>query len=264
MIRDIYKLFFAIFFFASNLYSSQVVNIYEVVAQYKMQYKTDSTSKFFNKENFLLFLNADGYSFLSTKEYKRDSLLKSSTMKPFDIKMKFNSKNSYFINYSGNSKELHFSDRLVDQNWKYIEKNIMDWKLLNETKIINGTKCFKATTFAFGRDWVAWYSIDYSFPFGPYKFNGLPGLIFEIYDTKNTYIFSLFEIKKDFVYLSSEIHKDPKLVTKEQFLKAVSNINSYQYIFNNVTFDDPNQARRIREGIEREQKNKNNPIELIP
>ncbi len=42
----------------------------------------------------------------------------------------------------------------------------------------------KATTGFGGRNWTAWFCKDIPFNEGPFKFRGLPGLIFEIQDDK--------------------------------------------------------------------------------
>ncbi|NHW60260.1 GLPGLI family protein, partial [Escherichia coli] len=44
------------------------------------------------------------------------------------------------------------------------------------------------------RDWEAWFSDKYPVLEGPYKFRGLPGLIFELRDTKDNFIFSVNRI----------------------------------------------------------------------
>jgi GLPGLI family protein len=40
--------------------------------------------------------------------------------------------------------------------------------------------CQRTATNAFGRRWIAYFSKEYKQNIGPYKFNGLPGLVFEI------------------------------------------------------------------------------------
>ncbi|MFP3835658.1 GLPGLI family protein, partial [Chryseobacterium sp. SIMBA_028] len=64
----------------------------------------------------------------------------------------------------------------------YKEPIIKNWKLIDETKIINTITCKKAEVTFKGRNWTAWYSTDIPFPYGPYKFSGLPGLIIKITD----------------------------------------------------------------------------------
>lgn len=52
----------------------------------------------------------------------------------------------------------------------------------------------KATARYGGRNWIAWFTEEIPISEGPYKFNGLPGLIFEIYDDKENYKFTLQQI----------------------------------------------------------------------
>ena len=60
----------------------------------------------------------------------------------------------------------------------------MDWKLQPETKNIGNFKAHKATTKFRGRKYTAWYTLEVPLPYGPWKLQGLPGLILEAYDEK--------------------------------------------------------------------------------
>lgn len=72
----------------------------------------------------------------------------------------------------------------------------MKWQLLNETKEYNGYKLQKATTDFGGRSWNAWFSTEVNIKEGPYKFRGLPGLIFIIEDTDQNFIYKLINNEK--------------------------------------------------------------------
>lgn len=63
------------------------------------------------------------------------------------------------------------------------ESFIFDWKITNETKKIGSFKCKKATTKFRGRNYIAWFAPEIPVSYGPWKLNGLPGLILEAYDT---------------------------------------------------------------------------------
>lgn len=56
-------------------------------------------------------------------------------------------------------------------------------------KIENNNQLQKAKTFFGGRYWEAWFSNDTPLQEGPYKFKGLPGLIYEMRDSKNNFIY---------------------------------------------------------------------------
>ncbi len=77
-------------------------------------------------------------------------------------------------------------------NYRYTDKNVeIDWVLGDEKKTLRGYECQQATCTYRGRDYVAWYCPEIALNDGPYVFSGLPGLIFEIYDTHNHYRFTL-------------------------------------------------------------------------
>ena len=63
-------------------------------------------------------------------------------------------------------------------------------------KVSNNFQLQKATAQFGGRSWIAWFSKDIPMPYGPYKFNGLPGLIMELYDTKKDYYFKVIKSEK--------------------------------------------------------------------
>lgn len=72
----------------------------------------------------------------------------------------------------------------------------LNWEILEGDTIIAGYKCNKAKTSLFGRDYIAWYSPEINLPYGPYKFSGLPGLIFRVTDTNNHFDFLLDGFEK--------------------------------------------------------------------
>lgn len=71
----------------------------------------------------------------------------------------------------------------------------LDWTLLDGDTIISGYQCFRASTELFGRDYIAWYCPEISMPYGPYKFNGLPGLVLRVTDTQGHHDFILNGLK---------------------------------------------------------------------
>jgi len=70
-----------------------------------------------------------------------------------------------------------------------------EWILLGETKEINGMRCQKAMAMVYGREYEAWFSSDIPLPYGPWKLNGLPGLIVEAHSTDGAIDFELKEIR---------------------------------------------------------------------
>ncbi len=77
------------------------------------------------------------------------------------------------------TKERLFNNYLVEETAAQI-----DWKILKDTMSFSGIPCQKATTKFKGRNWIAWFATEIPFQSGPWKLNGLPGLIVEAYDDK--------------------------------------------------------------------------------
>lgn len=74
------------------------------------------------------------------------------------------------------------------------EASPIQWKITKDTTSFSGISCQKATANFKGRKWVAWFAPSLPFVSGPWKLNGLPGLIIEAYDERKDiqFIFSGF------------------------------------------------------------------------
>ncbi|WDF47958.1 GLPGLI family protein [Chryseobacterium sp. KACC 21268] len=80
--------------------------------------------------------------------------------------------------------------------YKYNSNDKLKWEILPETKTQKEYTLQKAKAEFGGRKWTAWFCKDVPINQGPYKFQGLPGLIFQIEDNQKHYFFNLTEIKK--------------------------------------------------------------------
>ncbi len=69
------------------------------------------------------------------------------------------------------------------------EKNLFKWEMTDEKKDIIGFVCTKATCEFRGRNWTVWFTTELPVSDGPWKFNGLPGLILKAEDDKGHYSF---------------------------------------------------------------------------
>lgn len=146
---------------------------------------------------------------LGGKIYKESSILKctnnqslyqifsendgnSSLDKDDDTKINVNVKNKDAYYIFDITKKTFFFTAFIDEKSYKIKETIPSMKWILSTKKedikkINNLLCNKATLNFRGRSYIAWYSSKIPLSFGPWKFNGLPGLILEIYDTENTY-----------------------------------------------------------------------------
>lgn len=88
------------------------------------------------------------------------------------------------------TKERLFNNYLVEE-----EAPKINWKISKDTASFSGVKCQKATASFKGRNWTAWFASDLPFQSGPWKLNGLPGLIIEAIDDTKTVRFQFAGIE---------------------------------------------------------------------
>jgi len=80
----------------------------------------------------------------------------------------------------------------------------IDWKISGDTATFGGLHCQKATAHFKGRDYTAWFSPDLPLHIGPWKLNGLPGVIVEAYDTKKEVDFKFDGIEKAVISIKKD------------------------------------------------------------
>lgn len=93
---------------------------------------------------------------------------------------------------------IQVAGRIGFKNYHFVEAlSSINWKLSNDKKTISGYICQKATGDFGGRTFEVWFSADLPYSFGPWKLNGLPGLILSAKDSKNELSFVCKEITKN-------------------------------------------------------------------
>ena len=92
---------------------------------------------------------------------------------------------------------------------------VINWKISDDTASFEGLLCQKATTHFKVGIYTAWFSPDMPFHAGPWKLNGLPGIILDAYDAKKEVVFQFDGIEKvvaslhnDSSQLNNEMHPD--------------------------------------------------------
>ena len=94
------------------------------------------------------------------------------------------------------------------------------WSLQSETKKINNINCKKATTSFRGRNYTAWYTEDIPIIGGPWKFNGLPGLILAVSSEDGALSIEANKIeKKNNLTLTKFNINKKKLISWEEYCK---------------------------------------------
>lgn len=107
------------------------------------------------------------------------------------------------FNYLNLNQQKIISKVVISKNEKHFveqENPDFNWEILDISETVAGYQCFKATANYMGRNYIAWFTKEIPVPYGPWKLNGLPGLILKAHDTANEISFSITEInKKDII-----------------------------------------------------------------
>ena len=106
---------------------------------------------------------------------------------PISLGMLTDIKNNYTIDH--NFFPIDFAAIKFDTLFVKDKARIISRELLNETKNINSFSCQKAIGNFRGRTYTVWFTNDIPVSLGPWKLNGLPGLILEATDSLNQFQF---------------------------------------------------------------------------
>lgn len=148
------------------------------------------------------------------------------------------------------------------QTYEYTEPlQAIDWKKEEGDTVISDVPCKKASCLFGGRKWTAWYAPSFPLQAGPYLFSGLPGLIFDIKDTKDNYHFTLNGLENLPSGIAIYLGADNNIVrtTRENVRRAVEN-EQRDYL---KAFKLSNPGAQFSEELEKGNHNRPyNPIEL--
>ena len=137
-------------------------------------------------ENMNLFLGRRSSVYRSADKELVDSLalvsFNASGHKSINITRPITFSQLYMYPFA---RQLFVFDRvLMDKYIMEDEWPVINWKITDETKKIAQLNCQKAIGAWRGRIFEAWFCADLPFHAGPWKLNGLPGLIVEATDTR--------------------------------------------------------------------------------
>ena len=136
-------------------------------------------------------------------------------------------KNGLHVFLDKTKDTIYFSDAFslaVETLYAKEKRPQLKWKFVNETKKISKFNCKKATATFRGRKYIAWYTQEIPLPYGPWKIQGLPGMILEV-KTDDNFIAILFkEIKYPVTNIpipktnNSVVPKNSKVYTFKEYI----------------------------------------------
>ncbi|WP_426476667.1 GLPGLI family protein [Chryseobacterium sp. CBSDS_008] len=259
-----------LFFFSISLSQTVTSDSLRGEFTYLLQYKPNTLSDNVFKELFSLQISDKRAFFTSENKLKFDSIFAeqfNNKRNGFNIDMRGLPPSRFKFLIIQTNENSQFYEAAGMTLLSYNSPVIRDWKLVNETKVINSFNCKKAEVHYKGRDWVAWYSTEIPFAYGPYKFSGLPGLIVKIADKTGDYDFELVKsvpsskLKGKSVRINEARYHNAKLVTKDELVQATKNFREnikYELEKMGTVFSDGQNRPKISET----EKKGYNPIEL--
>lgn len=220
---------------------------YTLLYDYTLQPSKSDTQRI--TEVMMLQVGKTASNYISKNQYLNDStitemakeadatgVIPRGSTRPYEVKVMYKvfkdvEKSQMFFFSRFGLHQVYYPDSLP----------VFDWTMHAEEMNVLGYLCKKATTSFAGRNYIAWYATDIPLSDGPYKFNGLPGLILSIYDTEKHHVFtatslqsqkSRAELKKwegtfitafsnkgEFREFTKKMRADPKLMFQQQFIR---------------------------------------------
>ncbi len=197
--RNQFFFLFLLFLMAFPIFSNAqsrdiVVDSCRLVVRYRLTYRPDSTRMGQRTEEMLLLIGENASQFVSANNHFNDSLVYNKA--PETTTNLGEARATYifyrlFKNYPQGKTGFYYVDGTFSYHYK-VAFMPFEWTLHpQETDSVLGYLVQKATTSYGGRDWEAWFAPGIPINDGPYKFNGLPGLIMKLQDTRKHYVFVL-------------------------------------------------------------------------
>lgn len=234
---------------------------------YRLTYQPDTTDvKRIETEFFLLDLLDEQSIFRSEATHVKDSILLSAN--PTNLLGMPKTQFKYTIVKNRATHQLRsYHDYTVFKFLLEEEPVDFEWELLADTKEIIGYHCRAASTTFKGRKYIAFFTEKIPVADGPYKFQGLPGLILEIYDDQKQYHFlalsaSNVHLADDYVNARFADYKKSSYSELREFEEKIKEKPSIILRNPGIQLSVEAYERYDRNHRERN-KSRNNPIERI-
>jgi GLPGLI family protein len=186
---------------------------------YRMNYRTDSLSEEMQTKDMVLLIQGKESRFCSRDQYLNDSLVIGKEKAGQEAQKKYDYQ--WMVIKDNRQKKIYRFTVLLRDLYRISEKSPpFKWEMTKELKKIGDYTCQKAMLTYSGRLWEAWFTTDVALQNGPYVFDGLPGLIISIKDSKNNYQFSLTAIRKEENIHLSYFSTKPLDITQKQWVKV--------------------------------------------
>ena len=213
------KKYFIVFLLLILLYPTSSFLYKEKILKVEYSEYSIYGKDFVNKDLGTLYAS-DKYSYYKT-DFIRNNNTKSTDP---DIVVVDSRKDNLFSEILIDRKKCILTERMFENLFLknffsvYESQPKMNWKFLNQKKKINNYLCKNAQTYFRGRVYEVWYTEELPISLGPWKFNGLPGLILSAYDKEGVYKWEVKNIQYPYkgkeIDFNSTIKDNPKFKKK--------------------------------------------------
>lgn len=197
---------------------------------YEYKFISDSTNvEDVKTEMMFLDTTKDGSKYYSYTVFNADSAMKVNLEKQLAATGSINITSDmrkgevrYSVTKTYPDYKINLHRRLVMDKYKISEDRKINWKISSEKEKIGEWNAQKAEADFAGRHWIAWFSTEIPIQDGPYKFQGLPGLIVKIEDKNGSHKLELKGIKNITGDLDINVFEAREIaVNSKQFHKVI-------------------------------------------
>lgn len=215
---------------------------YQIKIAYSKPQGGDTTKKFYTQSHTLYFgkrsaLNIERLPTSISKDpnlitLKKDTIVLTKASIAGNAEYKSAYDQSSLLNVSS-PDILNSSFKEYNSNgWLSVKNNagysvvqndtlpVIKWKISQQEREIMGVKVTKATGEFRGREYTVWFAKSIPVPAGPWKLNGLPGLILEAADAKGEILIQLNLLEIPFKYAIAKPQVQGKVVKQSEFIEA--------------------------------------------
>ncbi|HEY4195228.1 MAG TPA: GLPGLI family protein, partial [Mucilaginibacter sp.] len=177
----------------------------QILVHYKfIQVRDTSNRAHPYTENMVLFVGKNSSSYRSYDRQLQNQLFRRQMQEAITNSPDGNIRLDRHITGSGTEYYQFINDKkLVRKEVSMMDSYIIDGALPAINWHISGNKanfgelhCQEATCHFKGRNYTAWFCPDLPVHVGPWKLNGLPGVIVEAYDAKKEVVFKFDRVEK--------------------------------------------------------------------
>ncbi len=186
----------------------------------------------------LLFKKDKSYFITTAGPNNTFSLVLHDTLccPPQKLKSTMQNQSQVYIDLTKNSLISTNELFLTEPYYTMEEPRSINWTIHSDSRVISGYNCLKATGTFRGREYTAWFTKEIPCEFGPWKFNGLPGLIVEVVE-KNKHLH--FQLRT----ISFNTKQEPHSLKNKKYFTVPEYLNIFKQEVLKLTPNHPNRQK---------------------